>query len=87
MADPDERLPNNVPGPFYIDDSCIICGMCSELAPGVFTTDEDEVHNVVYRQPQTDEDRRQAIEAMDECPTESIGNDESKPATVVPVPR
>ena len=73
MADYESRHPENVPGAFFTDDTCIICGMCSELAPNVFMETEDHDHSFVYHQPQSAEDLEQAEEAMESCPTESIG--------------
>ncbi len=75
MADREEKVEKNVVGKFYNDTSCIDCGMCPETAPLVFMRDEDEGMSFVYRQPVTVEEVEQAIEAMESCPTESIGND------------
>ena len=34
MASPAERLPDNVPGNFYVDRTCIDCDTCRRIAPG-----------------------------------------------------
>ena len=75
MADPQDRWEDNVPGPWYIDKSCILCGLCVELAPENFRESEDGDHDVVYKQPENEEEIRQCQEAKEQCPTESIGND------------
>jgi ferredoxin len=75
MANPLDRNPNNAPGRFYVDDTCIDCDMCREYAPDFFRRDEDRSQSMVYRQPNTPEEIASAEEAMKECPTDSIGND------------
>jgi len=74
MASLNERLPQNVPGPFYVDASCIDCDMCRTTAPEFFRRDDEIGMSVVYRQPVTPEEIKLAEEAR-ECPTDSIGND------------
>ena len=32
MANKTERLTENVPGPWYVDSTCIDCDLCRELA-------------------------------------------------------
>lgn len=75
MANPNTKNPGNVPGPYYVDDSCIDCDLCRENAPMLFRRDEELGMSLVFRQPSTPEERHQAHEAMQGCPTESIGDD------------
>ena len=75
MADREEKNPLNITGKFYNDLSCIDCDLCREIAPNVFTRDDDEGLSYVYKQPQTQEDLELAVEAMEGCPTDTIGND------------
>ncbi len=75
MANLKDRLPENVPGPFYVTDQCVDCGMCPELAPTVFKRHDDKGYSIVYHQPETEAERQAATEAMQCCPTEAIGND------------
>lgn len=70
-----ERLPENVPGAFYTTSECIDCDMCRDSAPAVFRRHDDIGFSVVYHQPATDAERQQAQQALEECPTEAIGND------------
>jgi ferredoxin len=75
MASKSERLPQNVPGSYYVDSTCIDCDMCRGNAPDFFKRDDDVGYSVVYRQPETREERALAEEALKNCPTDSIGND------------
>ena len=75
MANKNDKLPANVPGPYYVDSSCIDCDMCRTTAPDSFRRDDQSGFSVVYRQPATSEELKQAEEARLGCPTESIGND------------
>ena len=36
MANPKKRLPENVPGDFFVDSTCIDCDTCRQIAPQVF---------------------------------------------------
>jgi glyoxylase-like metal-dependent hydrolase (beta-lactamase superfamily II)/ferredoxin len=71
MANILERLPENVPGDFFVDSSCIDCDTCSQLAPGVFRDHGEQCS--VYQQPENAADTRLALMALVACPTGSIG--------------
>lgn len=71
MALPNLRLPDNVPGDFYVDSTCIDCDLCRQIAPHTFKSSGDQ--SVVYLQPQTRKDRFDALKALVTCPTSSIG--------------
>ena len=73
MADQNEIHPLNVSGEFFNDLSCTDCGLCPELAPSLFRRDHEEGLSYVYRQPISETERDLAIEAVESCPTESIG--------------
>jgi ferredoxin len=75
MAEKTMRLPQNVPGPYYVDESCIDCDLCRTTAPDFFRRSDDVGFSAVYRQPGTPEEKNVAEEARQGCPTESIGND------------
>lgn len=75
MADNKLKSIENVPGKFYVDSTCIDCGMCPEIAPSIFKRFDEGGYSVVFCQPQTAEEIILANEARSECPTESIGND------------
>jgi len=75
MAEPTLKNNGNVTGKFYVDNSCIDCDLCRETAAATFRRDEYEGVSIVYRQPATEEELERALQAMDGCPTGSIGND------------
>lgn len=77
MAELTERLAENVAGEFYTTAQCIDCDMCRETAPGLFKRDDNIGFSVVYRQPASPEEQRQAEEALEGCPVEAIGKDGS----------
>jgi ferredoxin len=51
--------------------------MCRETAPTVFKRNDDIGFSVVFQQPATEADRRQAEEALVGCPVEAIGKNGS----------
>ena len=59
MADPADKLPDNVPGKFYVDSSCIDCDVCRTTAPNNFVANEDEGYSYVSKQPDNDEELAQ----------------------------
>jgi ferredoxin len=75
MADKTNKLPENVPGAFYVDDQCIDCDACRETAPEFFQRNDDKGYSFVYRQPATPEEVALCQEAMQGCPVEAIGED------------
>ena len=80
MATIDDRLPENTPGRFFVDSSCIDCDQCRSHAPDFFHRNDDIGHSVVYRQPSTPEEVELCQEALEGCPTESIGTEDSAAA-------
>jgi ferredoxin len=75
MADKHLKNPESVPGKFYVDNTCIDCDLCRNIAPNFFTRYDEGGYSYVFRQPQTPEEIAQAEEARTSCPTETIGND------------
>jgi glyoxylase-like metal-dependent hydrolase (beta-lactamase superfamily II)/ferredoxin len=71
VANSSKRLPENVPGDFYVDESCIDCDACRQIAPNVFRDHGEQ--SSVYQQPQTENDVLGALKAIVACPTSSIG--------------
>src|SRR5262245_33816522 len=72
MANQQRVLPENAPGAFFVDDTCIDCDACRRLAPEIFREFRD--YSVVYHQPETREQLRLALMALVACPTGSIGS-------------
>jgi ferredoxin len=81
MANLSDRYFLNVPGMFYNDESCIDCGLCPAMAPGIFRRDDAGGQSYVWHQPQTPEELTLAKEAAAGCPTESIGTDGESPSS------
>jgi ferredoxin len=75
MADLDQRVPENTPGRFYVDATCIDCDLCRETAPRNFVRLDDEGYSYVFQQPATPDEEAACIAAMEECPVEAIGID------------
>lgn len=75
MADPDDKLPDQAPGKYYVDSSCIDCDVCRTTAPNNFEANEDEGYSFIVKQPEGDEEEAQCEEALESCPVESIGDD------------
>ena len=75
MADKDSRFSDNVAGKFYVDENCIDCDLCREIAPAFFTRNDDEGHSYVFAQPKTKEEAELCMEALNDCPVEAIGDD------------
>src|ERR1700752_5226580 len=71
MANPKKRVPENVPGDFFVDSTCIDCAACRQTAPTVFSKAAET--SFAKAQPVASADRRQALQALLACPTGSIG--------------
>lgn len=75
MVDKANKVPQNVEGPYYVDDQCITCRLCTSDAPDNFKMTDDESTAYVYKQPENDSEKEACEEAMDTCPVDAIGND------------
>ena len=85
MADVNDKWEDNIEGfsiiagkkvSFFVDRECILCSVCDEVAPKNFRLSDDETHDVVYKQPETEEELEECIEALESCPVDAIGNSE-----------
>jgi ferredoxin len=75
MADQNHIPSQNVPGRYYVDDTCIDCDLCRSEAPEFFARHDPDGFTYVHRQPITEEEITKAEQARLSCPTDSIGND------------
>lgn len=75
MANINDKFPDSVPGRYYVDSQCILCRLCGEIAPANFRESDDGSHDLVYKQPETEEEERLCKRAQEECPVEAIGSD------------
>lgn len=78
MADIADKVPENAPGRYYVDDQCIDCDVCRDTSPSNFTREDDNGYSYVYKQPETPEEAELCEEALMACPVEAIGNDGAK---------
>ena len=49
MANSNRAYAENVAGNFFVDDTCIDCDLCRQIAPSVFAEESD--HSFVHHQP------------------------------------
>lgn len=75
MADKNSKVKGNVSGVFFVDDSCIGCGMCAETAPDNFRMNDDGDLAIVFKQPENGDERKACDEAKGACPAYAIGDD------------
>jgi ferredoxin len=75
MADRSLKWEDNVPGRFYVDKECILCSLCSDIAPANFKESSEGDHDHVYKQPETPEELEKCRDAMKQCPVDAIGED------------
>ena len=71
MAQVERRLTHNVEGDFFVDESCIDCDACRQIAPETFRDHGDQ--SSVGHQPESPEAIHRALMALVACPTASIG--------------
>ncbi len=75
MADIENKVKENIDGTFYVDEQCIDCDLCRDIAPNNFKRYDDGGYSIVYKQPENELETEDCINAMDGCPVEAIGND------------
>ncbi|MBN2326241.1 MAG: ferredoxin [Candidatus Omnitrophica bacterium] len=75
MAVLSERWEDNAAGKYYVDKNCIMCDVCCDIAPELFTESEDGDHHILAKQPSTMSEEEAVRDAMDQCPVEAIGDD------------
>ena len=83
MADPKDKFEDNIGGfsiaagkkvSFYVDRECILCSVCEEVAPKNFRMNDDESHDICFKQPENEAELEECYEAMESCPVEAIGD-------------
>jgi ferredoxin len=75
MADKTRKLAENVPGRYYVDETCIDCDLCRESAPASFRRQDKARRSYVAQQPGDPAEEAACLAALEECPVEAIGND------------
>jgi len=74
LADPKERYGDNVPGVYYVDTNCIDCDVCRDNAQETFRRNEAGGYSYVYKQPETEAERKECERVLEECPVAAIGD-------------
>jgi glyoxylase-like metal-dependent hydrolase (beta-lactamase superfamily II)/ferredoxin len=77
VARVDLRHPANAAGDWFVDERCIDCGTCRDLAPRSFG--DVGPQSVVIAQPSSPADELGAWLAAQACPTQSIGTESRRP--------
>ncbi|RPJ60612.1 MAG: ferredoxin [Acidobacteria bacterium] len=73
MANRHRKHPENQPGRYYVDESCIASKFCVATAARNFVMVGD--HAVVIQQPGSAEEEVEVREALAGCPVNAIGDD------------
>src|SRR5512143_1011546 len=73
MARASDRIPENIDGDFFVDNSCIDCDLCRQLAPATFARTDRRAQSYVAAQPTDERLQHRALMALVTCPTSSIG--------------
>src|SRR6476469_5601537 len=76
MASREQAVPENVPGPYFVDSTCIDCDTCRQLAPATFGETGD--FSFVKVQPRDPGEQLAALRALVACPTGSIGTSDKQ---------
>jgi ferredoxin len=75
MADKNIKTEGNAAGAYYVDTTCIACGVCTSEAPDLFSMSSDGSFAFVVKQPSSEAEKADAERALDACPANAIGND------------
>lgn len=75
MANKHAIVPENVPGKWYVDDTCTPCHVCLDEAPQLLKYNDDETYVYFFKQPENAEEEAAGQAALEICPTGAIGND------------
>jgi len=75
MADKSNKFDDNAAGQYYVDEECIDCNLCREIAPSNFKANLDGGYSYVYQQPESQTEADECADALEQCPVEAIGSD------------
>jgi len=67
-----ETSKTEISGKYYVNDACLGCAICPEIAPDNFRFNHEQGCVYVCKQPDTEEEVRLCVEAMDICPVNAI---------------
>jgi ferredoxin len=79
MADKTAKLPENIAGAWYVDNTCTPCRVCLDVPLATnfmqYIDGDDGKPVVFFKQPEGEDELKAADEAMAVCPQNAIGND------------
>jgi len=73
MADAANKNEKNIAGKYYVDQGCISCGQCRDIASEYFAENPNGGF-YVCKQPMAPEGIALCEDAIKACPVESIGD-------------
>jgi len=75
MASIENRWEDNASGKYYVDKECILCSLCVDFAPENFKESDSGDHDIVFKQPENEDEEKNVKEALENCPVDCIGDD------------
>ena len=72
-----KKHPQNAPGKFCVTEDCLACENCQIAAPNNFRYDDNGA-TYVFKQPDNAAEEAQCQRALEDCPMEAIGSDDSE---------
>lgn len=76
-GDLDRKRRENAPGAFFVNEECISCGACWQLAPELITSHPVHTYAFFSRQPAGEAELDRAREALLTCPVNAIGEQQA----------
>jgi ferredoxin len=73
MADSSRKTTGNAEGAWFVDESCIACGLCTSDAPENFELGDNAAF--IKKQPEDSDEESACSEAAENCPVQAIGKD------------
>ncbi len=74
MAELENKYEDNAEGKYYVDEECIDCNLCREIAPANFKANLEGGYSYVYKQPDNQSEADECADALEQCPVEAIGD-------------
>jgi len=83
MTDSSGYREQSLPGMYFIDGTCICCGVCTTYAPALFAVNLEKEIGYVQRQPQDKKEEIAVRKALANCPVSAIREyEENKPNSI-----
>jgi ferredoxin len=74
MAVPENRVPQNINGKYFVDSSCIDCDTCRCISSVHFRRSPEAGYSYVCKQPESADEIDLVEEAIQCCPVGAIGS-------------